>query len=287
MKSPSVVLSLAVAFFPAVLLAQEGEGTVAPPEWSEPEPPPPAETDPTLPADLTQFQRRLFEACRGDLLFEEKAEFARLEPGSRGRWLKAFCDQRSPYLKCRKRLTDEQRRLYLVEPLERRVPWLRDHCKEAPPDPLFARKLTAQEAASLPGSNRRVYEMCNASLTIDQRTYYLEAPALERQHLLTDWCGVAPTAVATAPMSFDFRPAPGPRFVESAMERHSWPASRIVAHALFWPGVIFLVGGLIAGGIVDFDFPEIWAPPLAIGAGLTLGGIGGGLRYLSWKKGRE
>ena len=129
----------------------------------------------------------------------------------------------------------------------------------------------------------QIYNRCRQHLSLDLKAEYLELPAIYKREWLTKNCKankqpLPPKKSAIIRPKYERRP-----------QINEWPGERIVAHVLFWPGLVSLTTSISylavsAKAGVAGDTAGGWAPNLILGGVLVIGAIVASRKYTLKKR---
>ena len=138
----------------------------------------------------------------------------------------------------------------------------------------------------------QIYNRCRQHLSLGLKTEYLEMASIYKKEWLSKYCGLyeqplppdrsevrARTLAALAKEK-----AAADHTEYSAINENEWPGERIVAHVLFWPGLVSLTTSISylavsAKAGVAGDTAGGWAPNLILGSALVIGAIVASSKY--------
>jgi len=225
--------------------------------------------------ELTGEQMRTLEHCGRELRPEEKKELAATEPEQRDKWLQLHCDDMYVFTWCSPGLTVAQQKEFLgLVPVNRRG-WLEQYCGATIADMPVATIEDGEGDEDAGYHMMPAYTQCKSRLSTERRTEFLDLPPNHRYQWLQINCGSITVQSPALPPAPTMPNTPARKLPEDV----GWPASRILAHAVFWPGLLSALSGSIAAIIIRDEDPLLWVPELAGGGVLMVIGIVAGIKY--------
>ena len=129
----------------------------------------------------------------------------------------------------------------------------------------------------------QLFNQCRQYLSLDLKAEYLDLPAIYKREWLNKNCKANKQPLPPKKSAI-IRPKH-----EWGQHINEWPGERIVAHVLFWPGLVSLTSSISylavsAKAGVAGDTAGGWAPNLILGGVLIIGSLVASVKYSSKKR---